>query len=150
MIGSMQDHYRLCVQRHVATLSEPKVPDVPVLTRRTDEDDGGDYTPIRTAIRTIGNRIPDGGSVFVGVRKGLRASLSAHQRIELERVRAGLSDDCLEVLDKNCRGTATFVRRIGDAARLEQVFDGGYVYVDHVHVVPLPLCSTTRDGFLTA
>jgi len=137
-MGLALDYLNMSVQRHVAALSTLDTPDLPFLADRTEEDEAGIYTPLRSLVRAVGNCLADGASAFVSIPHSARHRLSAHERISLERLRATLTAEQIAALDAVSQNRMLSVRRIGDAARLERSSGGVIVDVDHAHVVPLP------------
>lgn len=137
-VASSDNAMTMSVQRHVASLSAVPVPEVPITAERTDVSETGMYAPIRDAIRAVGNQLADGEVAIVGAKDQLLDRLSAHQRIEMERIRKAINPKHLAALDDASFARMISVRRLGDAARLEQSFAGGHVQVNRVHVVPLP------------
>jgi hypothetical protein len=142
---------RLSVQRHVASLSTYEIRSVPVLSERVDEAatiHDGIHAPVRNILRTIGKRLADGEAALVGVYSENKNMVSGHCRVRMERTRSTISVEQLQAFDDALSCSLAFVRRIGDAARLEQSYDGKNIWVAHAHVVPLPLelCAHSTEA----
>jgi hypothetical protein len=137
-------HCTIVVQRHVVSVDSIKMPCHPVWSERADRDVArGDDAFLRSIVRKVGNRLPDGAAVALSASEGTALHVTAHERMRMEKVRSTLSPAERAYLDDRSMVRLLRVRRIGEADRLEQseFYPSGHEHVEvfGAHVVPLPL-----------